>query len=85
MSVLERSVVLCIGGTVLWVGWRLLFRPEEVATFLGIINQDWKVLLILLIPLFYQTIRKFLEEVEEAYGMKRHRLKGQVGQQETRP
>ena len=38
------------------------------------INQNWKAVLILLIPLFYQTIRKFIEEVEEAYGMKRRAI-----------
>ena len=35
------------------------------------LNQNWKGLLILLVPLLYQTIRKFLDEIQEGFGMKR--------------
>jgi hypothetical protein len=34
------------------------------------LNNNWKILFILLVPLFYRSIRMFLERVEEAWGMK---------------
>jgi hypothetical protein len=33
-------------------------------------NENWKIGLLLLVPLFYRTVRAFLERVEEFMGMK---------------
>ena len=33
------------------------------------LNENWKVGLLILIPLFYRTIRMFLERVRKAFGM----------------
>ena len=38
---------------------------------IAFVSQNWKIVLILMIPLFYQTVRTFLEEVQEAWGIKR--------------
>jgi hypothetical protein len=45
-------------------------RQYRLANSLKMLNENWKVGLILLIPLFYRTIRTFLERVEEFGGMK---------------
>lgn len=42
-------------------------RVSEVAKSL---NENWKAGLLLLIPLFYRSVRSFLERVEEFAGMK---------------
>ena len=77
VSFLERLVTLSIGVAIGFVGWRLISSKTapEVVTTLG---QNWKALLLLLVPLLYQTIRKFLDEVEEAFGMKRQKKTGNV-------
>ena len=71
VSVSERLVVLSIGMAVAYVGYRLLFTGKQPADVLATLNLNWKALLVLLVPLLYQTIKSFLDEVEEAFGMKR--------------
>jgi len=83
ISIVERLIVVLVGFGGLWFGFRLLLGRSATDLLIAM-SQNWKAFLILLIPLFYQTIRKFLEEVEEAYGMKRHSKKGQPEQQESR-
>jgi hypothetical protein len=70
VALLERLITLSIGVAVFIVGWRLVWG-KSAADVLTTVNQNWKALLIILIPLLYQTIRKFLDELEEFYGMKR--------------
>jgi hypothetical protein len=48
-------------------------RQMRVASILRGLNENWKAGLLLLIPLFYRTVRRFLEQTEEAFGMKRKR------------
>ena len=36
-----------------------------------LVNDNWKTFLLLVLLLFYRTIRTFLEEVQEGFGMKR--------------
>ena len=40
-----------------------------MAHALRALNENWKVSLLLLIPLFYRTVRTFLERVEKAWGI----------------
>jgi len=73
VSVAERLLVLAMTAVVLHFGyhaWRgtLSANEKEIVSILG---KNWKVVFILMVPLFYQTIRTFLEEVQEAWGMKR--------------
>jgi hypothetical protein len=44
-------------------------------------NENWKVGLLILLPLFYRPIRTFLEELREAFGMKR--TPREVGEETT--
>jgi hypothetical protein len=48
-------------------------RQIRVVSIMRGLNQNWKAALLLLVPLFYRTVRRFLEQTEEAFGMKRKR------------
>ncbi len=44
-------------------------RQERLATILKMLSDNWKAGLLLLVPLFYRTIRMFLERVKRFAGM----------------
>ncbi len=69
----ERVVVLAVAFAAFYGGW-LLFRngiqkSEGLAQTLKVLSDSWKALLLLLIPLFYRTVRTFLERVRKFAGM----------------
>jgi hypothetical protein len=70
VSVAERLVVLAIACVVFYTGW-LAFSGASSIWILSVLSENWKALLLLLIPLFYRTIRTFLEEVQKFAGMER--------------
>ena len=45
-------------------------RQSRITGTLRTLNEDWKAGLILIVPLFYRTIKSFLERVEEFAGAK---------------
>ena len=55
-----------------WVFWGCLQsdRQARMQTALDILNKNWKIGLLLLIPLFYRTVRAFLQRAEEFAGIK---------------
>jgi len=59
-------------GWVLW-GFSPPDRQTRMQTALTVLNGNWKVGLLLLIPLFYRTVRAFLQRVEEFAGMRTSR------------
>jgi hypothetical protein len=74
------DILLRILENVFVVGWMALniyvvyftFREkplpiEAVQSLAG----DWKILLFLVGPILFRTLRKFMDEVREAWGMKR--------------
>src|SRR5713226_4468994 len=77
LSVVEPLVVLGIAIVILYAGYSAVFGPlqsTQQARFkelLQVINDNWKVGVLLLIVLFYRTIRIFLEQAEEAFTVKR--------------
>ena len=84
LTVLECVMVLTVvivifvvlGFGAYWVGiGSSEVRPSRIAAAVRLANENWKVGLLLLIPLFYRPIRTFLEEVQEAWGMKRRPLR----------
>lgn len=88
VAVFERLLVLGIAVAVLWAGYRLgagkATQNEKDTIFK--LGENWKAALFLLIPLFYKTVRVFLEEVQEAFGMKRQPQPGVVEEpEESRP
>jgi hypothetical protein len=79
VSVTERLVVLGVVGAVFYIGWlwhsgvviasKPAATPATMATsaaeVLRAISENWKALLLLLIPLFYRTIREILNRIEK--------------------
>ncbi len=77
LSVVEPLIVLLITGLVGYGTYWLVFggntggQQERLVRLMETINNNWKAALILLVLLFYRTIRTFLEQAEEAWGVKR--------------
>ena len=68
-------VWIITGGS--WLDAHARFRDA-----LAQVDAHWKIGLALLIPLFYRTVRQFMEEMEEApLGFKRKKA-GEVSQEE---
>jgi hypothetical protein len=55
-----------------WVFWGCAesARQTRMQTALAVLNKNWKIGLLLLIPLFYRTVRAFLQRAEEFAGIK---------------
>jgi hypothetical protein len=80
LRIVELIMLALVTGvivSVVWVlGYYMLHGPEDsprmlrMARVLALVDEHWKVGLLLLIPLFYRTVRAFLERVEEAWGVK---------------
>jgi hypothetical protein len=66
----ERLLALSWMATVFFLGYRAV-TSDSVEKVIKALAEDWKGALLVLIPLFYLTVRTFLEEVVEAFGMKR--------------
>jgi len=63
--------VLLVGRQIHWV--RIAFsaadRQSRIEQSLKMVNDNWKVGLLILIPLFYRTTRMFLERVRKVWGV----------------
>ncbi|MCR4318246.1 MAG: hypothetical protein NUW37_18035 [Planctomycetes bacterium] len=81
LKIVESTLVIAISGLVFYFGWKLVRegKSEEIETFFKSIGENWGAMVLLLIPLFFRTVRTFLEEVHEAFGMKRPRRDGSDG------
>jgi hypothetical protein len=81
LAVVEPLVVLGVTFSLAYATYWLVFAQDKghayLSTTIKQLNDNWKVGLILLVALFYRTIRIFLEQAEEAWGVKRKRLQGQ--------
>jgi hypothetical protein len=70
-------VLIAVGSVVvlefLWVARAPSLDAKQVrlVEVIRLMNENWKVGLLILIPLFYRPVRTFLEELREAFGMKR--------------
>jgi hypothetical protein len=74
-------VLLMVTYGLFWLVWcDQQTRAIRLAGIAKVLNDNWKVSLLLLIPLFYRTIRVFLERVEEAWGMKAPRRPPPAGE-----
>ena len=60
-----------VGGSIFWIPLLSRIVVSQQRDVIAFVAQNWKIVLILMIPLFYQTVRTFLEEVQEAWGIKR--------------
>jgi hypothetical protein len=73
LLVLVAGMVIVAFYESFWIFWGDLAssRHARLATVMRELNENWKPTLLILVPLFYRTVRTFLEQVEEAFGMKR--------------
>jgi hypothetical protein len=74
LSVIEPLTVLAATYLMCYVAYWVVFTGGQWHTHLVMtireLNDNWKAGIIILIVLFYRTIRAFLERVEEFWGMK---------------
>lgn len=70
-----------------WILWGALGsdRQSRLQSVLSLLNGNWKIGLLLLIPLFYRTIRAFLERAEEFAGIKAPREALAMGRAKPNP
>lgn len=91
MKVVEGLTVVGVFLVAVYVGWFLVTKEINDPTRLRMVNlietvnNNWKAFLLLLILLFYRTIRAFLEEVQEAFGIKRRPLPPPPASPQTNP
>jgi hypothetical protein len=77
LSVVEPVIVLVFTYLVIYSSCLLIFGDRKndqnvrMIELLKLMSENWKVALILIILLFYRTVRIFLEQAEEAWGVKR--------------
>lgn len=73
VKVIERLLVIGVALLAFFFGYHFYHASlsSQQKDVIGFVSQNWKIVLILMIPLFYQTVRTFLEEVQEAWGIKR--------------
>lgn len=72
VAVAERLLVLSLAGLIFYFGYLILFgKVRQVNEYaLKEIAGNWKAaLVVLLIPLFYRTVRMFLEKARKFAGI----------------
>jgi hypothetical protein len=80
LAVIEPLVVIGLSSAVGYTAFLLLFGSDQdpkrihAIAAIGQLQQNWKPGLIVLVILFYRTIRTFLEQAEEALGVKKKRV-----------
>jgi hypothetical protein len=76
LSLVEPVIVLGIAFCIAYGAWCLVTpelngRQARIISAIKVLSENWKSAMLLLVLLFYRTIRMFLEQTEEAWGMKR--------------
>lgn len=82
IELVEVIIVLSAGIGLLFVGWWLFIewlfcdpipsrRAAAAKAAAETLGQNWQVMLLALLPIFYRPVRAFAEDVYEAFGMKR--------------
>jgi hypothetical protein len=73
LSIVERVLVLALSFAIFYSGCHMVRgqADKEIAA-LAKLGESWKVFLLLLVPLFYRTINRFINEAHEAFGVKRN-------------
>jgi hypothetical protein len=86
LSLAERVIAIGICIVVFYLGFRLMSGKASASDsqFLLALGQNWKVLLLVLVPLFYPTIRKLIVEAQEIGLYKRRPLPGVPEKDEKR-
>jgi len=90
LSVCEPLIALAIASFAFYAGWIVLSPSHSdsqarLIQTLRALNDNWKAVLLLLVPLFYRTVRTFLEQAEEAFSIKRKKPLSGEPQEESNP
>lgn len=88
----ERLVVLgamlltvFVVAALVCANYKTLPDASTIARVVRHIHENWRAFIVIFTPLFYRVIRKFLEEIDEAFGMKRKLNPGSESQDKTPP
>jgi hypothetical protein len=70
LAAVELATVISIAAFIGYIVYGLMFSggpPSQTraAEILEVLDANWRVLLIIVIPLFYRVVRKFIEELQE--------------------
>ena len=57
----------------------LFLRWDDFATYAAKVGTSWVALLIFLTPLYFRTIREFLEQADELFGAKKPKERKRKG------
>lgn len=74
-----------------YAAWWIVFgsvtdpRYGRMMGLLALASANWKAFIALMVLLFFRTIRTFLEEVQEGFGMKRIQRPPQVAESAENP
>jgi hypothetical protein len=75
--IVEGGLVIILFIVACYAGYWIVFgdttnpRHVRMMALIPIVSEYWKAFLVLLIPLFFRTVRTFVEEVQEFAGAKR--------------
>lgn len=68
------AIIFAVVHEVRWVLWGVtqspIARQDRLRSAIVLINENWRLGLILFVPLFYRTLREFLSRAEEIAGIK---------------
>lgn len=71
VAIMERAAVISLACAVVYVAYSIWKGVPEATTLIEKVNSNYKILLVLLVPLFYRPVRNFLEDLEEGPGFRR--------------
>lgn len=73
LALVEQGAVLLIGLALVYFAWQIAWlSPKQAIKDLSIATPNcWLLIVLVLTPLYFRTIREFLEQVREAFGMKK--------------
>jgi hypothetical protein len=85
LSVIEPLIVVALTVVIVFAAYWLIFdaqaeNTKRIADVVKLLNDNWKTGLLLIVLLFYRTVRTFLEQAEELFSVKRR--KSLVGETE---
>lgn len=87
LGVVEPLLALGFATALFYLGFRVVLGKASLADrdLIRDTAENWKIVVIILVPLFYRTVRIFLEEVREWAGMKRKPRHEIQEDEETKP
>ncbi len=87
LGVVEPLLALGFAAALFYLGVRVVLgkASTEERNLIKDTAENWKIVVIILVPLFYRTVRIFLEEVREWAGMKRKPRHEIQADEETKP